>query len=186
MNRSTFLSLAAAGMLTGCSSIMVDRDYDPSFRFGALKTFAWKHAVQPKTGLARIDNDLNDQRIRRAVDAELQAKGFVPAEQSAADFLVEYFADYQQRIESSGSTVSLGVGRGSAGRTGAVGWSSGAVVSDYEEAQLTIDILNPETGRIVWRGRGRRRAASSASPEKTDARTRESVKKILKAFPPKG
>lgn len=186
MNRSAFLFFAGAAVLSGCSSVSVNRDYDSAFDFSTLKTYAWRHAVQPETGVPRIDNDLNDQRIRRAVDAELKAKGFLPAADTAsADFQVEYFMDFQQRIESTGGTVSVGMGRSTASRAGMVGWSSAPTVSDYEEVQLTIDIINPETGRMVWRGRGRRRVSGSARPEKLTGLTNDAVSRILKKFPPK-
>lgn len=186
MTRYSFLCLAGAGLLTGCSSVSVNRDFDSSFDFSKLKTYAWKHDQQPETGVPRIDNDLNDKRIRAAVDRELRAKGFVRVEDKAtASFHVEYFMDFQQRIDSSGGSVSVGVGRTSASRAGSVGWSSGSTVSDYEEAQLTIDILNPATDSTIWRGRGRRRTSSSTNPEKITKRTNDAVNRILKKFPPK-
>ncbi|WP_372798933.1 DUF4136 domain-containing protein [Pontiella sp.] len=186
MNRTLFLSLAGAGLLlSGCSSVLVERDYDAAFNFQTLETYAWKHAVQPETGVPRIDNDLNDRRIRQAVDDTLRAKGFTLAENpAAADFHVEYFMEFRQRIESSGGSVSLGIGSYSGGRAGSLGWSTGANVSDYEEAQLTIDILEPNADRTIWRGRGLRRASSSADPAKLTSRTQEVVSRILKKFPP--
>lgn len=185
MNRTSFLCLLAAGVLSGCSSVSVNRDFDASYDFSKLKTVAWKHDVQPQTGVPKIDNDLNDKRIRAAVENDLRAKGFQWVEKSEADCLVAYFMDFQQRIDGSGSTVSFGIGTGSAGRAGGVGWSSGGTISDYEEAQLMIDILNPANEEMIWRGQGRRRASGSSSPEKITATVNEAVTRILKKFPPK-
>ena len=187
MNRTSFLCLAAAVLLSGCSSVSVKRDYDESFDFSALKTYAWKHDVQPETGVPRIDNDLNDRRIRAAVNEDLQAKGFILADdKAAAHFHVEYFMEFQQRIDSTGGTVSFGVGRSVGSSTGAgLGWSSGGTISDYEEAQLTIDIIDPAAERTIWRGRGKRRSSSSSNPEKITKQTRDAVTRILKKFPPK-
>jgi len=81
--------------------------------------------------------------------------------------------------------MSVGVGRSSYGRAGSVGWSSGGTISDYEEAQLMIDILNPENEEMIWRGRGHRRASGSSSPEKIAATVNDAVTRILKKFPPK-
>jgi len=93
--------------------------------------------------------------------------------------------DFQQRIDDRGSSMSVGVGRSSYGRAGSVGWSSGGMISDYEEAQLMIDILNPENEEMVWRGWGRRRASDSSNPEKITATVNDAVTRILKKFPPK-
>lgn len=185
MNRTSFLCLIAAGFLSGCSSVSVNRDFDSTFDFSQLKTYAWQHEMQPETGVPKIDNDLNDKRIRTAVEQDLALKGFQKVDQAAADFKVAYFMDFQQRIDGSGSSVSFGMGTGSAGRAGGVGWSSGGTISDYEEAQLMIDILNPENEEMIWRGRGRRRASSSSSPEKITATVNDAVTRILKKFPPK-
>ena len=184
MNKRTFL-LSSVAVLSGCSSVSVNRDYDSSFDFKSLKTYAWQHDVQPETGVPRIDNDLNDQRIRGAVDADLALKGFKKVGKVDADFQVTYFMDFQRRINGSGSSVSLGVGRSSYGRRSSVGYSSGGSISDYEEGQLTIDLLNPADEKMIWRGRGRRRSSSSDHPEKITARVNDMVIRILKKFPPK-
>jgi hypothetical protein len=185
MNRFSFLCLAAVGLLTGCSSVSTTRDFDESFNFSALKTFAWQHAEQPLTGNPKIDNDLNDKRIRAAVEQDLIAKGFVKVDKADADFWVAYFMNFQQRIDGSGSTISFGLGTGSGGRAGGVGWSSGSTISDYEEAQLMIDILNPANQQMIWRGQGERRAYSGSNPEKITSLVNDAVVRILKKFPPK-
>ncbi|MDF7824000.1 DUF4136 domain-containing protein [Pontiellaceae bacterium B12227] len=185
MNKRTFLISSSAAVLSGCSSVSVNRDYDASFDFKSLKTYAWQHDMQPETGVPRIDNDLNDRRIRNAVDADLASKGFKKVEKNEADFHVAYFMDFQQRIDGSGGSLSFGVGRSSYGRGSSIGYSTGGTISDYEEGQLTIDILNPSDEQTIWRGRGRRRTSSSDNPEKITARVNDAVMRILKKFPPK-
>lgn len=185
MNKRSFIFSGAAMLLAGCSSVAVNRDYDSTVDFSSLKTFAWLHEVQPETGNPRLDNDLYDTRIRAAVEAELRLKGLVNVDKAEADVLVAYFTDYQQRIDGSSGSFSIGMGRSSYGRGSSVGYSTGGTVSDYEEAQLTIDFLNPADEKMIWRGRGRRRAASASSPEKITARVNEAVQRILQKFPPK-
>ncbi|MDF7806640.1 DUF4136 domain-containing protein [Pontiellaceae bacterium B12219] len=185
MNRYSFLCLASAAVLTGCSSVSTTRDFDESFNFSTLKTFAWQHGSQPLTGNPKIDNDLNDKRIRDAVETNLRAKGFVKVDKAEADCRVAYFMNFQQRIDGSGSTISFGLGTGSVGRAGGVGWSSGNTISDYEEAQLIIDIINPADNEMIWRGQGERRAYSSSNPEKITDAVNDAVTRILKKFPPK-
>ena len=182
MNKRWFLFVVSAVVLSGCSSVSVRRDYDKSTDFSALKTFAWKYAEQPQTGNPRIDNDLIDERIRSAVDATLAAKGFRSVEKSDADFLVSYFMDYQQRL--GGGSVSVGMSRGSGGgRYGGVGYNSG--VSDYEQGRLTIDLLDPQDDKTVWRAVGTRTTYDGSNPEKTTKIVNSAVASILKKFPPK-
>ncbi|MEN8254826.1 MAG: DUF4136 domain-containing protein [Verrucomicrobiota bacterium] len=179
--KKLLLLVVSAGFLAGCSSISVSRDYDTTADFSGLKTFAWQHAEQPKTGDPRIDNDLHDERIRAAVNENLAAKGFQPGDRANADFMVVYFVEYKRKL-SSGS-ISFGLGGGSYGRYGGVGYNTG--VSEYDQSCLTIDMVNPADEKMIWRGVGSRSAYDGSSPEKTTEIVNASVAKILKRFPPK-
>lgn len=181
MKRYFFLYAATALVLSGCSSVNVVHDYDESVDFNALKTYAWKHAKQPQTGNPRIDNDLIDERVRTAMNSELTAKGFRLVDGAEADFQVAYFVEYKQRV--GGSSVSFGVGRGSYGRHGGVGYST--TISDYEEGHLTIDVIDPTTDKNFWRGIGRRTSYESNNPKKITKVVNQSVASVLKKFPPK-
>ena len=172
---------ASALLLAGCSSVSVTRDFDASADFSVLKTYAWQHAAQPEIGNPRIDNDLMDERVRRAVDVQLAEKGFEAVPKEEADFLVAYFIDYKQRI--GGSSVSFGVGGGNYGRYGGVGYNTS--ISDYDEGHLTIDIIDPASENNVWRGIGRRVTYEGSSPEKMTRIINTSVSRILGKFPPK-
>jgi hypothetical protein len=182
MNRPLFLGLLSVALLSGCSSVSVRRDYDPSVDFSALKTYAWQHAEQPNTGTPQIDNDLINDRIRAAVANELAKKGFDLVDKPEADFLVAYFLEYRQRL-GGGSSISFGVGGGSFRRYGGVGYNPN--MSDYEEAILTIDILNPANEKTYWRGVGRRNSYESSNPGKITKIVNSAVADILGIFPPK-
>ena len=79
-----------------------------------------------------------------------------------------------KRTLSSGS-VSVGMGRGSYGRYGGVGYNTG--VSECDQAILTIDILSPADEKIIWRGVGSRSAYAGSSPAKATKIVNESVSK---------
>ncbi len=179
MNKWMLLALAT-GIISGCSSVSVNRDFDRSTDFSTLKTFAWKYAEQPQTGDPQIDNDLNDERIRNAINTTLAAKGFHSVDPAKADFRVIYFVEHQRKL-SSGS-MSVGMGRGSHGRYGSVGYNTG--VSEYDQASLTIDVLDSAEEKMIWRGVGSRASYKGSSPEKTTRIIHEAVEKILKKFPP--
>jgi hypothetical protein len=167
-------------LLAGCSSISVSRDYDASADFSSLETYAWQHAAQPETGNPRIDNDLMDARVRRAVDAQMAEKGFELVPAAEADFLVAYFFDYKRRI--SGNSVSFGMGAGTYRRYGGAGYNTS--ITDYDEGHLTIDIIHPASGNNIWRGIGRRTTYEGSNPEKVTRIVNAAVAKILAGFPP--
>ena len=180
MKKLMLLTLAT-GILSACSSVSVKRDFDTATDFGRLKTFAWQHDEQPETGDPNLDNDLNDQRIRNAVVANLEAKGFQAVGRAEADFLVAYFVDRRRKLSSS--SVSIGMGRSRGGRYGGVGY--GTEISEYDQAILTIDIVDPADDKTIWRGVGTRSAYTGSNPDKYAKRTSDTVEKILKKFPPK-
>jgi hypothetical protein len=179
------LLIPCAVILVGCSSVSVSRDYDKAVDFTEIKTYAWQHAEQPQTDNPRIDDDLIDSRIRTAVESNLNLKGFQLVDAAIADVLVVYFVGFQQRITSSGGSMSVGMSRSSAGRAGGVGLSSGSNVSDFEEAHLTVDIIDREADRTIWRATGTRRTSSSTNPQKITDRVNDAVQRMLKRFPPK-
>lgn len=175
------LCLAASVLLlAGCSSVSVTRDYGASSDFSILKTYAWQHATQPKTGNPRIDNDLMDERIRSAVDAQLAEKGFMLVPKEEADCLVAYFVEYKQRI--GGNSVSFGLGGGNNGRYGGAGYNTS--ISDYDEGYLTIDIIDPASGKNIWRGVGRRTTYEGSNPKKLTKIVNTAASRILAKFPP--
>lgn len=180
MTKWTSLFIACITLfLSGCSSVTVRRDYDLAADFSRLSTYAWKHVEQPQTGNPRIDNDLIDARVRAAVNAELSAKGFELVDRSEADFRVAYFLEYKQRI--GGNSVSFGMGIGTYSRYG-VGYDT--AISDYDEGHLTIDIIDPADGGIIWRGVGRRTTYDTGDPAKTTKVVNMAVARILAKFPP--
>lgn len=179
--KSSVVLLIALAFVSGCSSVTVTRDYDRNADFSSMKTYAWKHAEQPETGNPRIDNDLLDQRIRDAINADLGGKGFSIGDAADADFLVVYFIDYKQRI--GGNSVSFGVGAGRYDRYGGVGYNT--TISDYDESRLTIDVIDRATDKMIWRGVGRRSTYEYSKPDKITKVVNDAVPRIMKSFPPK-
>jgi hypothetical protein len=174
-----------AALLTGCSSVSVNYDFDKATDFSSLSTFAWQHSTQPTTGNPRIDNDLLDTRVRRAVESNLTAKKFTMTKREEADFLVAYFIGIDRRISGSGGSASVGMGRSSGSRSGSVTLSSGSSVTEEETGLITIDIIDAKTGRTLWRGTGSRRTSSRPNQQQVTERVNDMVLRILKRFPPK-
>ena len=66
------LMVCVAGMVIGCSSVYdVQYDYDQETDFSQLQTYDWL----PTPEGADID-DISIERVKKAVNAELKAKGF--------------------------------------------------------------------------------------------------------------
>ena len=166
--------------IAGCSRVTVTTDHDPSAHFGTLHTYAWRPGPQQGVDDPRFDSTLIDKRVRAAVDRVLAAKGYrTAAPGSTAGFLVGYHAVVRQR--TSVQTINSWYGY----RVG--GWRGGppTYAHDYEEGTLLIDVIDPATMKLLWRGSGTAVVDPSTGAEKRERRINEAVDEILAKFPPR-
>jgi len=57
-------------------------------------------------------------------------------------------------------------------------------VDSYDEAVLTVDILDPADGGLLWRASASRRLNDGITPEKLNGLVNELVSEVLGQFPP--
>ena len=176
--------LAVSLLSLGCSGLEVSQDYDLAADFSGLKSFAWKSADQLKTGDIRIDNLLLDARIRAAVERALIANGFRKATHGTPDFTVSYVFQIRRRIESERVRTRIGVGSVGGGGFGGVGVSTGGGASEIDQGMLVIDVSEPGSSDLLWRGTGIRRLPRQANPQQITAEVDQTVDNILAQFPP--
>ena len=87
--------LAVAGLAlaaVGCSGISTTSDYDQSYDFSALATYAWM-----EQGLEGGVSEIMLRRMYAAVDDDLAAKGLRRTESIEADVLLAYHTGTQDQ-----------------------------------------------------------------------------------------
>jgi hypothetical protein len=170
---------------SGCESpIRTSYDWDPSVDIASYETYAWiseDTLIPPKTGEGEISyiSPIDDQRIRRAVNEELAARGYVEAPSlEEAGFVVSYGIGREDKLEvydvpgNTGPRVyPRGYGHGG-------GWYYGPSiqVARYTEGTLTIELFDRETKNALWIGWGSKRVDDS---DDRDQVIRTAVEKIL-------
>jgi len=170
----TALAAASAGLLlAACSSFSVDSDYDPQASFEGLRTYAWREPVEA------AGDPLTLKLVRDAADAELQARGFVPAG-SGPDFTIGQLIVVRQKVDVQYMDDYWGYSY----RYGGPRWSS-TYVTTYDEGSIVLDIAGGATGEPMWRGSATGIVDSTATPEERQQRIREAVREVLLLFPPK-
>ena len=167
---------ACGAILLACTSFPVETDYDPLVQFSELHRYAWLE--REKTGDPRVDNDLLDGRIHRAVDAVLKAKGYETAALGAADFAITYHLGTELKIDVQ-TYVDPYPYRWQAGP-----WHAYTTVREYDVGSLVLDIVNASEKRLIWRGTTRAVVELQGTPEEREARARAAVEAILAKFPP--
>ncbi len=182
--QSLAVSLVAVA-LAGCPPrVTVTTDHDPGANFGALHTYAWRAGPQQGTGDPRIDSTLLDARVRGAVNRVLASKGYTQdTAGTRPDFLVGYHAVVRQK--TSVQTINTWYGYGPGPGWGGMGGWPQTYVREYDEGTLLIDIIDPATMKLLWRGSGTAIVVPGLSPEEREKRINSAVDQILADFPPR-
>jgi hypothetical protein len=171
--------MACLVILTACVQKPIV-DYDQSRDFMALHNYAWVETPPPATD-AIVNNTLNSQRVHQAVDDVLAGRNMQKVDKAKADFLVTYRMVKKDKINSS----STGMGFGLFGSTGGIGMGGTVDVTQYEETELFIDMLDPKTSALIWRGSVKYSAQDSLTPDARASEIRKKVNFILSAYPPR-
>lgn len=178
---TVFFALSA---LLGCATLQVTVDYDPETDFSTFHTYSWlttpdTHTPSPASGDPTMNSPLVDQRIRNAVDAALQQRGFRLLTGGEPDFFIAAYVTVKSkaRVQSSGYHY---------GYYGPGYWGAGpyTYVDNYEEGSLILDFVSTKSKQLAWRGVARDRLRHNPSAEELDQGVIDAVQGILARFPP--
>jgi hypothetical protein len=140
---SIFLGLLlTTGIVFG---MHVKTDYDKSFEFARLRTFAFKDQERRDGSLLRA-NTLIDKRIREARTRDLESRGFKYAPDGQADFLVAYYARQREKVDLE----DVGYGMPRRWRWG---WGPNIWGRYYTEGSVVVDLVDPASNQLIWHGR---------------------------------
>jgi hypothetical protein len=161
-------------ILSSCSSLRVNSDYDKNVDFSQYKTYAFQ-----KSGVDKVEiSDLDKKRILRAIDAEMTKKGYVKSE--TPDLLVNIFTKEREQIDVNQYNTSWGYGWGWGWNPYL--WGGQTFVSSSTEGTLFIDLIDAKKKELVWQGEGDGYLTKVRSEK--EARINEFVLNILAQFPP--
>lgn len=149
--------------------------FDHSTDFSKFKTYAWDD-IGPQDHVDPIG-----ESIKRAVDAELTAKGLKKADPCAADFLIRY----RTAIDTEEQSFSFDdFDTGSPGTFGILqrGYEYSSLVTTRT---LGIYLYSQSDTRLIWQGVVTRTANPKAKLNKQRKNITKSVAEILKNYPPK-
>ena len=169
----TFFGLVLSFLVTGCSMTTVTYDYDKDFNFSTLKTFAWLEVTEDLPV-----NEIIVRRIKKAVNEQLNIKGFQPSEA-----LPDFYISLQGFVDIIQEGVERGVAyRGYRGydRT----YERRAEIYEYREGTITLTMINAQSNTLIWQGSATRPLTTNPSVETREKNTTEIVSKLLAEFPP--
>jgi FlaG/FlaF family flagellin (archaellin) len=157
-----------------CSTLRVNYDFDKQADFSAYKNYAFSEG----THNLPVDQ-LNRDRIIKAVENEMAAKGFTKSENP--DVLVDLHLKAEQKVDATATTTGSPWGYRYGG-----GFSTTQInYNEYTEGTLFINMVDASTERIVWQGIGTRTIEEQASAKKREYNINETIKQIFSKYPPK-
>jgi hypothetical protein len=160
-------------LLSSCSSVRVNADYDKKVDFSQYKTYAYVKASIDKVEIS----DLDKKRILNSIDDALSSKGF--SKSNNPDMLISIFTKESERVDVYNNN-SWGMGFG-------WGWNpywgmNYNRVYTTPEGTLFIDIFDGNSKEMIWQGEGS--GYLTKDTHKKDERIKEFVDKILEQYPP--
>ena len=169
LKRLIFILPASALLLLAMTRV----DYDHLTNFAQYHTYSW---LKVEAG-----DSLWEERIQRAVDDQLMAKGWVrvPTGGNAAVSAIGSTHDEQQL-----NTFYNGLGGG----WGWWGWGGGGfgeattTVQNIPIGDLVIDIFDAHTKKLIWRGTAEK--TLSSHPQKNEKKLEHELEDLFKKFPP--
>jgi hypothetical protein len=180
------LALAVGMVVAADARVKVDIDFDKTFDFSTLKTWAWNPSGPGEVKMARTAEDdpeaakkLSEPWIVSAVADEMGRRGLTQATANP-DATVTYY------LLLSTSMNSQVVGQFLPATTA---WALPPFLASTQslevmnQGSLVLDIS--AKGNVVWRGVARSQIKMGISDDKRQSLIREAAKDLLKRFPPK-
>ena len=131
---------------------------------------------------AAQDDQLIDQDIKRAIEAQLAEKGLTKVE-SGGELQISYTAAVHNdvRLNSFGS----GAGAGSLLMAGGMGDASvQSQVTSVPIGTLMVDFYDPVRKQLIWRGEATKAVDIKKDQDKNYQNLKKVVEKLLKNYPP--
>jgi hypothetical protein len=154
--------------------------------FSKYKTYKW---VQIK-GADQLDQ-LTDQQVKSAIDAELSKKGLTKTDSDDANLYIGYQVSLGSEKQFNTLDTGWGPGPGwgggwygARGMGGMGGGMSTTTTSTIPTGQIDLDMYDHAAKQLVWRGTASKTLDPKAKPEKRQKNLQKGVAKLLKKYPP--
>jgi len=150
--------------IVGCGNknkMNVKSTFGPSIRFAELgTTYDWREPAIGKSNNQRLSNPNLRALITDTIQSELAARGFSEASDDA-DFAVTYLISTKMKLEEY----------------------RGSGFTEFEEGSLVIELVDPESNDLMWRGVAQVRLNDTDPPDVRRRRIQDAVRGIFDAMP---
>ena len=161
------LSFALLPALPAFAGVVVD--YDKSVDFSVFQTYSWEEGTPAEAAFVQ-------ERIEAAIDRELLTKGLRKVDGDSDLRLITHASvETQRRATYDAFPYWTRWHRGTQ-------WGVATIyVGQVDVGTLIVDLVDSETGRLVWRAVG---TGTVRDPERNEKRINKAAKKMFKRYPP--
>jgi hypothetical protein len=179
--RTVPLLTVATLLLSACTPVRVTTTVAPDAHLASYRTFRVLNVPARRAGLPTLTNDpmfetsVSNRALREHLANAFGGRGYV-VDQANPDFTVAYYASRRGELDVTAWDY------GYRGRWGGWRGDEGVVqVRPFVEGTVIVDVVNPKTHELVWRGRGV--SDVSDDPETYGQNLDRTVRDIVKRFP---
>ncbi|MFT5700172.1 MAG: hypothetical protein ACI8ZB_003043 [Desulforhopalus sp.] len=170
--------------LSGCGGVDVQTEVGKSGDMAKLVTYSWLETGDTPLEGVRVRRPEVDQLVKASVEKYFHEKGYEKVAGNQPDFLVSWVGAVEQKIKvESINHFYSSYGYGPVAASMPVESKKGDRVREYEEGTILLDVLDPESHTMLWRGSGTARLLQGMKEEEAALYVNKLVKNILKTFP---
>ena len=175
------MSLVAGLLLAWCAVAAAQEirfNYVQGTDFGRYKTYKWVRVPN-----AQYPNQILDEQIMRAIDAQLALKGLTRSEDNPDLYITYQVAVNQEKQWNSYSTGGDYWGWGGWG-----GWGGMSTTTTTSQTinigTVSCDIYDVASKKQIWRGDASKTLGSGKDPKKVEKNLNKAMAKLFKKYPP--
>lgn len=170
---TALLMVLTGALILNCAHSRVKSEYSSKVDFSRYRTYAWIEQPEKPFGYltTTLDRKKITESIKKAVDDELNTKGYKRVERDP-DFFVAYYTNVRERID----TARLGYNYITDTYLG-----EHIEVRAYKQGSLVLDCVDGKSKALVWRGLAE---GAVRNADKIETQIRATVETILDRFPP--
>lgn len=172
-----FFATTAVSLLTSCSSAhVVDYDRAALEKFSSYECFSIQMPDESKPVEDEVFSPILNKRIAASLERVLLERGY-RNDCKKPDFYATYFTTSKTRTALYDNRISTTYPT----RYPFASVTGSVELDEYEEGTFVVDILDGQSGQLVWRGSYATRLGRTAP---SDQKIEKMLREILAQFPP--
>ena len=190
--KNLFLAVVLTILISGCSMVNVQVDYDSEYDFSSLSSFAVMYTKK------NDERDFTRARVSKMLNRYMQNKGYINVDKGEANFYITVHLDIQKKSQVETNYETMGIRpviypymrfNRHIGTSAMIGMEPDVRVTtstyEYEVGKLILEIVDVKSNNVVWQGIAEDEFSRESSPEKKSSYINKIIEKLFKDFPPK-